>query len=174
MYIRGRISQRASRPEATSPIGPARLPPIQPEPAQVVSSPLRFRSRATHCCIRWQPLSRGGTALGVGRGPVGDRRRPRSRRCRWRKPAGQPSVSRQLRESRAIPPTACPSYRETSDNSPPGPPSPIMRQGLSSQPLLCRAGARNRPLRNGGRRLFWTNVRISAYPAFSPRRGGRS
>src|ERR1700737_3932950 len=123
MYIRGRISQRASRPEATSPIGPARLPPIQPELAQVVSSPLRFRSRATHCCIRWPQQSSAGTDLCVGPGLAGARPLPRSRRCRWRMPAGRPFVSQRRPAPRATLPTACPCYRETSDNSPPGPPS---------------------------------------------------
>jgi hypothetical protein len=125
MYIRDRILQRVSRPEARSPTYPARPRPTPAERAPVVSFHRRFRSRASRCCIRWPPSRSAGTDLCVGPGHSGDRPCRQIRR-RSKTPAGRPSVSPPRRALPATPPTACLSCRERSDNSSPGPP-----------PLLC-------------------------------------
>ena len=103
----------------------------------------------------------------VGDGVVQARLADRARRADLpRRPGDRPFVSPPRRASPAIPPTACPSCRETSDNSPPGPPSPLTRQGLCLRFLLCRAGARNGPFGDRFRSFFSgkrTYQRVSSF-----------
>ncbi len=121
--------------------------PIRLEREPVDAFPLRFQNTTSRSCTRWQHSPIDGTALCAALECAGAQVPRSGRHSHPRTRAGQPYASPRRPVLRATLPTAFPACRETSDNSPPAPPSQVTRLGLCSRFMRCRGGARNHSFR---------------------------